>query len=107
PETAPKERASGVVKTHVGKQGAAGPSFDGMSYLASVGAGRTGAVFEPKQMIYRQGDVADAVYYIESGKVQLTVVSEHGKEGVIAMLGAGEFFGEGCLAGQSLRMASA
>ncbi len=81
--------------------------FDGMSYLASVGAGRSGADYEPKQTVFRQGDGADAVYYIESGKVQLTVVSEHGKEGVIAMLGAGEFFGEGCLAGQPQRMASA
>lgn len=103
----PKVQATGAVKPSVGKQGAAGPSFDGMAYLASAGAGRTGAVFEPKQMIYRQGDAADAVYYIESGKVQVTVVSEHGKEGVIAMLEAGEFFGEGCLAGQPQRMASA
>ena len=54
-----------------------------------------------------QGDPADAVFYIEKGKVQLTVVSEQGKEGVIAMLGAGEFFGEGCLAGQPLHIASA
>lgn len=83
------------------------PRFDGMKYLASVGAGRTVSVFQPKQIIFRQGDSADAVYYIEAGKVQLTVISEHGKEGVIAMLEAGEFFGEGCLAGQPLRMASA
>lgn len=86
---------------------AVSPGFDGMSYLASVGAGRSGAVFQAKQMIFRQGDVADAVYYIEAGKVQIMVVSEHGKEGVIAMLEAGEFFGEGCLAGQPLRIASA
>jgi CRP/FNR family transcriptional regulator, cyclic AMP receptor protein len=58
-------------------------------------------------MVYRQGDPADAVYYIEAGKIQLTVVSEHGKEGVIAMLEPGEFFGEGCIAGQPFRMASA
>ena len=81
--------------------------FDNRSFLTSVGAGRSSMTFQPKQIIYRQGDAADAVYYIEAGKIQLTVVSEHGKEGVIAMLEAGEFFGEGCLAGQPLRMASA
>jgi CRP-like cAMP-binding protein len=87
--------------------GAVVPSFDDHLLLASVGAGRTSAAFPPKQSVYQQGDPADAVYYIEAGKVQLTVVSEQGKEGVIAMLSPGEFFGEGCLAGQPLRMASA
>jgi len=72
-----------------------------------VGAGRTNATLQPKQIVYQQGDPADAVYYIEAGKIQLTVLSEQGKEGVIAMLEAGEFFGEGCIAGQPLRMASA
>jgi CRP-like cAMP-binding protein len=75
--------------------------------LTSIGAGRSGTVFQPRQVIFRQGDPADAVYYIEAGKVQIMVVSEHGKDGVIAMLEAGEFFGEGCLASQPLRMASA
>jgi CRP/FNR family transcriptional regulator, cyclic AMP receptor protein len=83
------------------------PTFDGPSFLKSVGSGRSSATFQPKQIIYRQGDPADAVHYIESGKIRLTVVSEHGKEGVIAMLEHGEFFGEGCIAGQPLRMASA
>jgi CRP-like cAMP-binding protein len=72
-----------------------------------VSAGRTSTTFLPKQFVYQQGDPADSVHYIEAGKVQITVVSEQGKEGVIAMLGAGDFFGEGCLAGQPLRMASA
>jgi CRP-like cAMP-binding protein len=63
--------------------------------------------FQPKQIIYRQGDPADAVHYIVTGKIQLTVVSEHGKEAVIAMLEPGEFFGEGCIVSQPLRMASA
>ena len=81
--------------------------FDDGTLLASVGAGRSSTAFQPKQIVYRQGDLSDAVYYIESGKIQLTVVSEHGKEAVIAMLEAGEFFGEGCIAGQPLRMASA
>jgi CRP/FNR family cyclic AMP-dependent transcriptional regulator len=81
--------------------------FDDGAFLTSVGAGRSSTVFQPKQIVYRQGDPSDAVYYIESGKIQLTVVSEHGKEAVIAMLEAGEFFGEGCIVGQPLRMASA
>jgi CRP-like cAMP-binding protein len=65
------------------------------------------ATFQPKQIIYRQGDPADAAHYIVSGKIQLTVVSEHGKEAVIAMLEPSELFGEGCIVGQPLRMASA
>jgi CRP-like cAMP-binding protein len=59
------------------------------------------------QPIFRQGDAAAAVFYIQNGKAQVTVVSEQGKEGVIGMLEAGEFLGEGCLAGQPLHMASA
>jgi CRP-like cAMP-binding protein len=62
---------------------------------------------EVRQTIFRQGDPADAVFYLDGGAVQLTVVSEHGKERVIAMLRPGDFFGEGCLAGQPLHMASA
>lgn len=83
------------------------PPFDAKLFLASTGAGRRSVEYRSKETIFRQGDPADAVYYIESGKVQITVVSDQGKEGVIAMLGAGEFFGEGCLAGQELHMASA
>jgi CRP/FNR family cyclic AMP-dependent transcriptional regulator len=74
---------------------------------ASIGAGRSAAKYERGQAIFRQGEAADAVFYIEKGKVQITVVSEQGKEGVIGMLEAGEFLGEGCLAGQALHMASA
>lgn len=83
------------------------PRFDARSFLTSVGVGRSTTVFKPKEIVYRQGDAADATYYIETGKIQLTVMSEQGKEGVIAMLESGEFFGEGCIAGQPLRMASA
>jgi CRP-like cAMP-binding protein len=75
--------------------------------LASIGAGRSAATYGRGQPIFRQGDAADAVFYIQNGKVQITVLSEQGKEGVIGMLDAGEFFGEGCLAGQPLHMASA
>jgi CRP/FNR family transcriptional regulator, cyclic AMP receptor protein len=69
--------------------------------------GRSAVKYERGQPIFQQGDVADAVFYIENGSVQITVVSEQGKEGVIGMLNAGEFLGEGCLAGQPLHMASA
>jgi CRP/FNR family transcriptional regulator, cyclic AMP receptor protein len=74
---------------------------------ASFGAGRSAIKYKRGQSIFRQGDVADAVFYIQDGTVQIIVVSEQGKEGVIGMLDAGEFFGEGCLAGQTLHMASA
>jgi CRP/FNR family transcriptional regulator, cyclic AMP receptor protein len=77
------------------------------SLPASIGVGRSAATYERGQPIFRQGDPADAVFYIQNGKVQITVVSEQGKEGVIGMLDAGEFLGEGCLAGQPLHMASA
>ena len=80
---------------------------DAHSILMSVGAGRSIRRHKQDEIVFRQGDPADAVFFIETGNVRLTVVSKHGKEGVIAMLGAGEFFGEGCLAGQPLHMASA
>jgi len=75
--------------------------------LASVAFGRSTTKYAATQAIFRQGDPADAVFYIDSGSVQLTVISKQGKERVIAILDAGNFFGEGCLAGQPLHMASA
>ena len=81
--------------------------FDPQPFLASVGAGKTVVRYQRDQTIFRQGDAADAVFYIQQGKVQITAVSEQGKEGVIGMLEAGEFLGEGCLAGQPLHLASA
>ena len=86
---------------------ARGPPFDARSFLTSVGAGRNHVKYAPKDVIFCQGDSADAVYYIEKGGVQITVVSGQGKEGIVAMLKAGEFFGEGCLAGQATHMGSA
>ncbi len=83
------------------------PPFNAQSFFASAGPGRNNMKYRPKENIFRQGDPADAVFYLEKGGVQITVVSDQGKEGVVAMLGAGEFFGEGCLAGQEVRMASA
>ena len=75
--------------------------------VTPVVAGRSAVKYERGQPIFQQGDAADAVFYIQDGRVQITVVSEQGKEGVIGMLNAGEFLGEGCLAGQPLHMASA
>ena len=83
------------------------PSFDPQAFLAKVGKGRTRADYKKNQGVFSQGDPADAIFYIQTGKVKLTVVSKQGKEAVVAILGAGDFFGEGCLAGQSLRMSSA
>lgn len=83
------------------------PVFDPNAFLSVVSAGKTFKEYRDKQSIYKQGDAADAVFYVETGKVQLTVLSDAGKEAVIALLEPGSFFGEGCLAGQPLRMASA
>jgi CRP/FNR family transcriptional regulator, cyclic AMP receptor protein len=87
--------------------GGKSPQFDARLFLSTVGAGRSTTKYRPQASIFMQGDPADAVFYIERGKVQLTVISDQGKEGVIAMPGAGDFFGEGCLAGQPLHIASA
>jgi CRP/FNR family transcriptional regulator, cyclic AMP receptor protein len=81
--------------------------FDPKKFLATIGQGRTVVLFLRKQTILSQGDAADAVFYIQDGKVRLTVVSDRGKEATIGILSEGDFFGEGCLAGQTLRMASA
>ena len=81
-------------------------SFDTKSFLARVGNGRSIGKYRKGQVIFAQGDPGDAVFYIQKGKAKLTVVSEQGKEAVIAMLGRNDFFGEGCLAGQAQRMAT-
>jgi CRP-like cAMP-binding protein len=83
------------------------PDFDPEAFLAKVGKGRTLGHYTKNQKVFSQGEPADAVFYIQSGRVKLTVVSKQGKEAVVAILGAGDFFGEGCLAGQPRRMASA
>jgi CRP-like cAMP-binding protein len=81
-------------------------SFDPKAFLAKVGEGKTIAKFRKNQTIFSQGQSADAVFYIQQGKVKLTVISEQGKEAVVAVLGAGQFFGEGCLNGHPLRLAT-
>jgi CRP/FNR family transcriptional regulator, cyclic AMP receptor protein len=81
-------------------------SFDPKLFLAKVGVGKTILEFNKNQEIFAQGDVADAAFYIQKGRVKLTVVSDHGKEAVVAILEPGQFFGEGCLNGQPLRLAT-
>jgi CRP-like cAMP-binding protein len=73
--------------------------FNPKSFLATVGNGKTLLSSPKKQIIFSQGDAADAVFYIEKGQVTLSVVSQQGKEAVVALLEKGSFFGEGCLAG--------
>lgn len=85
---------------------AAKTSFDPKDFLANVGPGKTNLKFRNGQSIFAQGDIADSVFYIQKGKVKLIVVSKEGKEAVVAILGAGQFFGEGCLNGQKLRIAT-
>jgi CRP/FNR family cyclic AMP-dependent transcriptional regulator len=81
--------------------------FDPTTFLATIGEGRKSLVVARKQAIFAQGDAADAVFYIQKGKVRLTVVSKTGKEATIGIVGDRNFFGEGSLAGQALRMGSA
>lgn len=81
--------------------------FDPNTFLATIGEGRKNVAIAKKQAIFAQGDAADAVFYIQKGRVKLTVVSTSGKEATIGMLGEKNFFGEGSLAGQPLRMGSA
>jgi len=81
--------------------------FDPDTFLATIGEGRKIVPFQKKQTVFAQGNPADAVFYIQKGKVKLTVVSNNGKEATIGILSDSDFFGEGCLAGQPLRMASA
>jgi CRP/FNR family cyclic AMP-dependent transcriptional regulator len=81
--------------------------FDPKAFLNRVGSGKTTLKAGRDQIIFSQGDAADAVFYILEGKVKLTVLSVKGKEAVVAILERGSFFGEGCLAGQPLRMGTA
>ena len=81
--------------------------FDPATFLATIGDGRKILTVPKKRLIFAQGDAADAVFYVQKGRVRLTVVSKAGKEATIAILGEGNFFGEGALAGQLLRMGSA
>jgi CRP/FNR family transcriptional regulator, cyclic AMP receptor protein len=81
-------------------------SFDPKLFLSKVGEGKTISTYRKDQIVFSQGQVADAVFYIQQGKIKLTVVSEQGKEAVVAILEPGHFFGEGCLNGHPLRIAT-
>jgi len=82
-------------------------SFDAAGFLAKAGAGKTIVACQKGHVVFGQSDPAGAVYYVQKGKLKLSVISHNGKEAVVAILGAGDFFGEGCLAGQDLRMSTA
>ena len=88
----------------MGKQ--AKNAFDPETFFAKVGAGKRTLEFRRNKAIFAQGDAADTVFYIQKGRVKLTVLSEQGKEAVVAILEPGQFFGEGCLTGQRLRIAT-
>lgn len=82
-------------------------AFDLKTFLAKPNGGRTNVEYHTNDHVFAQGDPADAIFYIREGKVKLTVLSKQGKEAVVAILGNGDFCGEGCLAGQQVRMATA
>jgi CRP/FNR family transcriptional regulator, cyclic AMP receptor protein len=81
-------------------------AFDPKEFLAIVGEGKTILGFQKDQVVFAQGDAADTVFYIQSGRVKVVVISEQGKEAVVGIFGPGQFFGEGCMNGHSLRIAT-
>jgi len=82
-------------------------SFDSKNFLAKVGEGKAISKYHKNQIVFSQGEVAEAIFYIQKGKIKLTVVSERGKEAVVGLLGPTHFFGEGCLNGHPLRVTTA
>jgi CRP/FNR family transcriptional regulator, cyclic AMP receptor protein len=95
------------VPHQIGASQEKGTSFDSGFLLSKLGSGKANREYLENENVFSQGDAADAVFYIQSGKVKLNVVSKSGKEAVIAILPDDHFFGEGCLAGQPVRMATA
>jgi CRP/FNR family transcriptional regulator, cyclic AMP receptor protein len=83
------------------------PPFEPETLLAKANGGRTVSIYHRNQIVFSQNEPADSVFYIQEGEVKLTVLSEQGKEATVAIIGTGDFFGEGCLAGQPRRMATA
>jgi CRP/FNR family cyclic AMP-dependent transcriptional regulator len=81
--------------------------FNAQVFIANVGAGKTILEFQKNQIVFAQGDVADAVFYVQKGKVKVTVLSDQGKEAVVRILGPGQFFGEACMDGHKLRISTA
>jgi CRP-like cAMP-binding protein len=82
------------------------PQFDPQQFLSRVNGGRAVSDYRKGQIVYTQGQPADSVFYIQNGKIKQTVISDQGKEAVVALLGTGDFFGEGCLTGQPLRLST-
>src|SRR5215208_7925384 len=80
--------------------------FDPQLFLSVVGTGKTVSKYGEGQLIFAQGDVADSIYYLQKGRVKVVVLSEQGKEAVVGLIEAGQFFGEGCMNGQELRIAT-
>jgi len=85
------------------------PNFDPQIFLApgKAAEGRTTTNYDQNEAVFAQGDAANAIFYLQKGRVKITVVSHHGKEAIVAILGPGDFFGEGCLARQALRISTA
>jgi CRP-like cAMP-binding protein len=81
-------------------------TFDAQEFLAGVGVGKAVLKLQKNQNVFLQGDTADTVYYIQHGKIKLTVISQHEKEAVVGILGPGQFFGEGCMNGHPLRIST-
>jgi CRP-like cAMP-binding protein len=81
-------------------------AFDAKEFLAKVGEGKTILEFGKGEVVFTQGDAADTIYYIQKGRVKVVVISEQGKEAVVGIVGPGQFFGEGCMNGHSLRIAT-
>ena len=117
--TAPRSRLNGLeavmpqtlrsrpTKQAAKRKTASGALFDPAVFLATVAVGRDISTHSTKDVIFAQGEDADSVFYIKKGKVKVAIISENGKEAVIALLGPDEFFGEGCLIGQPKRLATA
>src|ERR1700730_19259345 len=80
--------------------------FDAHDFLAKVGVGKTILKFQKNQTVFTQGETADTVYYVQQGKLKVTVISKHEKEAVVGILGPGQFFGEGCMNGHLLRIST-
>jgi CRP/FNR family transcriptional regulator, cyclic AMP receptor protein len=95
------------VKPDTNQQTAGALVFDPAMFLATAAVGRDISKYSKKKIIFAQGDAADAVFYVKKGKVKVAVISDEGKEAIVALLGADEFVGEGCLIGQPKRLATA
>lgn len=100
-------RISAEIPRSLKKTSPRNPAFDVKAFLNSAGLARKIKEFKRAEIVYSQGDVAKSIFYLQEGGVKLSVINEVGKEAVVAMLGPGDFFGEGCLAGQSVRMGMA